>query len=101
MEKRKRWAWGAASAGVVTALFLLIYAQYGLYPFGGDSIGWGDMKQQIAPLLLQLRGILLGQQDFFLHMQSGGMDFWGVFFFFLSSPFSFLEIGRASCRERV
>lgn len=92
MEKRKGWAWGAASAGAVTALFLLIYAQYGLYPFGGDSIGWGDMKQQIAPLLLQLRGILLGQQDFFLHMQSGGMDFWGVFFFFLSSPFSFLVV---------
>ena len=52
---------------------------------------WGDMTQQSLPLLLDFKNILSGEFDLFLNTaNSGGMDFWGVFLFFLSSPFSFL-----------
>lgn len=92
MTKRKSlWA-GIIAAGLTALLLLAVYAACGLFPCGSLSLGWGDMKQQIAPLFLQFRNILLGNQGFFLNLASGGMDFWGVFFFFLCSPFSFLVL---------
>lgn len=92
MTKRKsRWA-GIIAAGLTALLLLAVYAMCGLFPCGSLSLGWGDMKQQIAPLFLQFRNILLGHHGFFLNLASGGMDFWGVFFFFLCSPFSLLVV---------
>ncbi len=75
----------------VGALLLLLFAVYGLFPCGGNIVAWGDMTQQSLPLLLDFKNILSGEFDLFLNTaNSGGMDFWGVFLFFLSSPFSFL-----------
>jgi len=56
----------------------------GYYPFGDRSVAWCDMEQQYIPLLLELKkgSVLSGG--------GGGMSFWGVFFFFVSSPLSFL-----------
>lgn len=51
------------------------------------------MNQQVLPFLLDLKDILSGQGNLFLNMQNGGgMNFWGVFLFFLSSPFSLLTV---------
>ncbi len=74
-------------------LFLIIYKVNNLYPFGSDSISWCDMSQQVVPLLNQLKDILSGKQSFQYNLAAaGGMSFFGVFFFFLSNPFSFLVI---------
>lgn len=70
-----------------------VYAWFGLFPFGGKTLAWGDMKQQVIPLMLEFKDILAGKSGFLLNFQNaGGMSFWGVFFFFLSSPFSFLVV---------
>lgn len=75
MTKRKSlWA-GIIAAGLTALLLLAVYAACGLFPCGSLSLGWGDMKQQIAPLFLQFRNILLENQGFFLNLASGGMDF--------------------------
>ena len=72
-------------------LMLLLYQLCGLYPLGSKTLAWCDMRQQVAPLLLDLKNILQGSDGFFLNLSNGGgMSLWGVFFFFLSSPFSFL-----------
>ncbi len=77
----------AATAG----LLLLVYAWFRLFPAGRLIFAWGDMTQQSIPLLLDLKNILSGEFDLFLNTaNAGGMSFWGVFLFFLSSPFSFL-----------
>lgn len=79
-------------APAVTACVLLfVYWMYHLFPFARYMFAWGDMTQQSIPLLLDFKNILSGQFDLFLNTaNAGGMSFWGVFLFFLSSPFSFL-----------
>ena len=82
----------ALSAALITALLLsMVYAIFGLFPFGEKTLAWGDMKQQVIPLLLEFKDMLEGKEGFLFNFQNaGGMSFWGVFFFFLSSPFTFL-----------
>ncbi len=76
---------------VVLALLSVVFASYGLFPFGDNTLSWCDMDQQVLPLLMDLKDILEGKSSLFLNLQNaGGMNFWGVFLFFLSSPFSFL-----------
>lgn len=82
----------------VLGIMLAVYAACGLFPFGSGTVSWCDMNQQVIPLLMDFRDILTGKADLFLNLQNaGGMSFWGVFLFFLSSPFSFLVllVGKA------
>lgn len=75
------------SVGVLCVVFIW----FKLYPFGEKTLAWGDMKQQVIPLMLEFKDILSGKSGFMFNLQNaGGMSFWGVFFFFLSSPFTFL-----------
>ena len=76
---------------VVLGFLSAVFACYGLFPFGGNTLSWCDMDQQVLPLLMDWKDILEGNGSLFLNLQNaGGMNFWGVFLFFLSSPFSFL-----------
>lgn len=81
-------------AFAITALILCgVFAAVQAFPFGEHTLAWGDMSQQVIPLLMEWKDILAGKADMFLNLQNaGGMSFWGVFFFFLSSPFSFLVV---------
>lgn len=77
----------------VFVLLSAVFACYGLFPFGGNTLSWCDMNQQVLPLLMDWKDILEGKSSLFLNLQNaGGMNFWGVFLFFLSSPFSFLAV---------
>ena len=88
-KKNSYWA----APGLVAAILLSVYAAYGLFPFGTGTISWCDMSQQVIPFLMDFKNILTGQADMFLNLQNaGGMSFWGVFLFFVSSPFSFLVL---------
>jgi len=51
------------------------------------------MVQQGVPLLVQLKQMVLrGEWLGYTALDAGGMQFYGVFFFFLSNPFSFLVL---------
>lgn len=76
---------------IVMVILLYLFAKYHLYPFGDGTIAWCDMNQQTIPLLMQLKDVLSGKESIFLNMaNAGGMNFFGVFFFFLSNPFSLI-----------
>lgn len=77
---------------VIVLVAMLIYFRVNkMYPFGDTTISWCDMDQQVVPLLMQLKDCLAGKESLFLNFKNaGGMNFYGVFFFFLSSPFSLL-----------
>ena len=78
---------------IVLVSMLTIYKSNGLYPFGIDTISWGDMDQQVIPLMSNLKDVLLGKEGaFFSFSNACGMNFFGVFFFYLSSPFSLLVV---------
>ena len=74
-------------------LFLLCSRVYGLFPCGSNSVVWCDMEQQAVPLLVQFRQLMRsGETLSYSLLNAGGMQFYGVFFFFLSNPLSFLVL---------
>lgn len=74
-------------------IFLLVCNANELYPFGNKTIAWCDMTQQAIPLLSQFKDVLEGKQGFTYNLaNAGGMSLFSVYFFFLSSPFSYLVI---------
>ena len=81
----------SVSAFFLTTLILLFaFWSGGLYPFGWSSISWCDMNQQLIPLFCDFKDILSGDKSLFLNLaNAGGMNFYGVFCFFLCSPFTF------------
>ncbi len=81
-------------APLITAgVLLFAFSNAHLYPFGKATVAWCDMNYQVVPMLMDFRDILVGNDGLFLNMHNAsGMNFWGVFCFFLSSPFSFLVL---------
>ena len=74
-------------------IFLLICKGNELYPFGNKTIAWCDMNQQGIPLLSQFKDVLEGKKGFTYNFaNAGGMSLFSVYFFFLSSPFSYLVV---------
>ena len=84
----------ALGSALTVSLFLLIlYAVYDFYPFGEHSVSWCDMDQQVIPLLLDLKHILQGKDSLlYAFTAAGGMNFIGVFYFFLASPLHLLVL---------
>ncbi len=77
----------------VAVFFILmsVFFCYQMFPFGNKTLAWCDMEQQVIPFLMDFKDILAGKSNMFLNLQNaGGMSFWGVFLFFISSPFTFL-----------
>ncbi len=75
------------------AVLLYVFKSYNMYPFGQGSIAWCDMNQQGIPLLMDFKDMLSGKDNLLFSISNaGGMNFWGVFCFFLSSPFSLLSV---------
>lgn len=87
----KRFYSNIIAPAAVMVLMLTVFYTYGMFPFGDKTLSWCDMNQQVIPFLMDFKDILAGKANMFLNMQnSGGMSFWGVFLFFISSPFTFL-----------
>ncbi|MBW7573754.1 YfhO family protein [Caproiciproducens faecalis] len=77
----------------VSVMFIMLSVFFvgRMFPFGYNTLSWCDMNQQVIPFLMDFKDILSGKANMFLNMQNaGGMSFWGVFLFFISSPFSLL-----------
>ena len=85
MHRSYRCLWlGPAMTG---ALLLTVFAVFGFFPFGGKSITWCDMTQQVIPLMGTFGRVLSGDSSFLLDM--GGCrrhEFLGRIFLFPGKP---------------
>ncbi len=76
---------------IVLLIYVSIFSANKIYPFGDLSIAWCDMSQQTIPLLCSFKDVLSGERSLWLSLENaGGMNFFGVYFFNLSSPFTYL-----------
>lgn len=88
----RQWTAPLASFLAVWGIYMFYFALRGFWPFGERSIAWCDMEQQYVPLMLEVRSIVLDGGSVLLGKGGGGMNFWGVFLFFVSSPFILLSL---------
>lgn len=73
---------------ITLCLINFFFMFFGIFPFGNKTVSWCDMNQQTIPLLMDLKDILDGNSSVFYSTgNAGGMNFWGVFLFFIASPF--------------
>lgn len=76
---------------ITLCLIGLFFIFFEIFPFGNKTVAWCDMNQQTIPLLMDLKNILEGKSSIFYSTgNAGGMNFWGVFLFFIASPFYLL-----------
>lgn len=76
---------------VVVAIFFIVAAINGLYPFGDKSISWCDMNQQAIPILCEYKDVLSGKASLFIsYANAGGMNFYALFIYYCTSPFNLL-----------
>ena len=90
-EERPRWFCPLMAGGLGLALYLLAYAFLGAYPFGGKTVLMVDLHHQYAPLLSELRHMILEGGDFTYNFNVGmGAAFIPTFAYYLASPLNLL-----------
>ncbi len=88
---REWWACPLAAAGLSLAVMALAYVHLGVWPVGDKSILMVDMHHQYAPLMSELRHMLLEGAGFTYSFHVGlGANFIPCFAYYLASPFNLL-----------
>lgn len=90
-RSRSVWACPLAAAGLSLALMALAYVHLGVWPVGDKSVLMVDMHHQYAPLLSELRHMLIEGADFSYSFHVGlGANFIPCFAYYLASPLNLL-----------
>ncbi len=87
------WTAPLLAAGLSFYLFTMTYAYLGVWPLGEKAVMLVDMHHQYAPLLSELRDMLLHGGSFSYSFHIGlGANFIPAFAYYLSSPFNLLLV---------
>ena len=74
----------------IALLCVLAYVA-NVYPFGSESFLTEDLKYQYIDFFTWFRGVLLGEHSiFYSFSQSLGANTWGLYSYYLASPFNLL-----------
>lgn len=88
--------WYAAGFATAAALFALLLAWGGVYPFGPESFLTEDLKYQYIEYIdffTWYRSVLFGEESlFYTFGTSLGSDTWALFSYYLASPFNLLVV---------
>lgn len=85
--------WYVAGFALSVALFALLLAWGGVYPFGTESFLTEDLKYQYIDFFTWYRSVLFGGQSLLYTFSiSLGSDTWALFSYYLSSPFNLLVV---------
>ncbi len=90
---RRRWFAPLMAGGLALGIFCLGYVFLGVYPIGNKSILMVDLHHQYAPLLSELRHMLLEGGDLSYNFHIGmGSSFAPAFAYYLASPLNLLLV---------
>ncbi len=82
-------AYGLAAFGLTGALWVTVWALFGMYPFGEKSILVTDMASQYMEFHTAFYDMLQGGRSMLYTWNTGlGMSFFGIWAYYLSSPFT-------------
>ena len=91
--RRERWFAPLMSGALALGIFCLGYIFLGVYPIGNKSILMVDLHHQYAPLLSELRHMLLEGGDVSYNFHIGmGSAFAPAFAYYLASPLNLLLV---------
>jgi uncharacterized membrane protein YfhO len=78
----------------IPVLMLMAVCKLGnVYPFGAQSFLTGDLKYQYVDFFTWYRSVLLGHDSlFYSFAQALGENTWGLFSYYLASPFNLLIV---------
>ena len=89
--KQKKWMPYLVTAGIILGIFVVLFCVKGIYPFGENSLIWGDMHDQLTAFYYHLYDTFYEDSSIFINFStSGGINFFGIFAYYLLSPLSFL-----------
>ena len=79
---------------LLTSIILLIVFVYkDIFPFGKNTLIWGDMEDQVTAFLYHFYDSILGNKSMFFDFTTSlGINFVGVLGYYLISPFSLLVL---------
>lgn len=73
------------------AIFIIIFINKGIFPFGDNSLIWGDMHDQITAFYYHLYDSFKGDSSLLINFStSSGINFIGILAYYILSPFSLL-----------
>lgn len=76
---------------VTTVIFLIVFLVKGIYPFGENTLIYGDMHDQITAFYYHFYDIFHGDKSFLVNFTtSGGINFIGILAYYILSPVSLL-----------
>ncbi len=76
---------------LVLAIFSFIFISKGIFPFGENSLIWGDMHDQITAFYYHFYDSFKGTSSLFVNFTtSGGINFFGILCYYILSPISFI-----------
>ena len=78
---------------IFIAIFIVIFITKGIYPFGDNSLIWGDMHDQITAFYYHFYDTFRGDNSLLVNFStSGGINFIGILAYYILSPFSFITL---------
>lgn len=78
---------------IVLTILTIIFFIKNIYPFGRNSLIWGDMHDQITAFYYHFYDVFKGNQSLLVDFTSGGgVNFLGIMAYYILSPLSFLVL---------
>lgn len=76
---------------LVFVLFCILFIVKKIYPFGNNTLIYGDMHDQITAFYYHFYDVFHGNASLFVDFTtSGGINFWGILAYYILSPVSLL-----------
>ena len=72
-------------------IFSIIYYIKGIFPFGNNSLIWGDMHDQVLAFYFNFYDAFTGSKSLLIDFNSaGGINFFGILAYYILSPVNFI-----------